>query len=63
MQRVIIESRVNDAKRLVLAAQGLLLHSDLLTGRHGEIADQIETILMKASEDLSAAIASMEDNL
>lgn len=55
-----LESYIHDARRLVLAAQCILLNSDLISDQPGNIPSQVETILAKAANDLTNAVASFE---
>lgn len=55
-----IESAVHDAHRLTFAAHALL--QPLLTGAANSPADQVETLLVKITEELARAIEAFGGN-
>nr|WP_145959142.1 hypothetical protein [Rhizobium sp. ACO-34A] len=54
--RMELETKVNDAHRLVAAALTILYSSGQLSGRATTPVDQIETLLSKALGDLGEAV-------
>lgn len=55
-----IESAVHDAQRLTFAAHALL--QPLLTGAANSPADQVETLLVKITDELAMAIEAFGGN-
>lgn len=55
-----LESAINDAHRLTFAAYAIL--QPLLTGAANSRADQVETLLVKITDELATAIQAFGGN-